>query len=418
MRASHPEHLGCASLLLAPLLLAGCTISSSRTCTAAQTCASQGFQCGSFADPCGTVHDCGSCAAGKACSRTDGTAGFCAITGPLPSAGNPDGHCLSTLPPEALPADTSSPTTVVGTGTAASCTYTALAAAVAQGGVITFDCGAGAVTIPVAATLDLPVDRSTVIDGGNRITLDGRSEVQILRWDHPNWQTNDNVLTLQHLVLANGKATPLSAIPPAPAPCSQGWDDGQGGALFMRNGILHAVDVTFAGNQAALLGPDTGGGAVYLLGSKPATISSCSFLDNRASNAGGLGALFATLNVYDSLFDGNDATGTGANNDDASQCSVIHAGQHQVGSGGNGGALYSDGVAMDVTICGTQVRNNHSGAFGAALFFTSNDQSRRGTLTIRDSLMFGNVPDNRAWQWRPGISTNANALDPVNSDIR
>jgi len=409
------------ALLLPPLLLTACTISKSSNCTVPQSCATQGFQCGAFVDPCGTRHDCGTCATGS-CSRTDGTAGFCALVGPLPAAGNPDGHCLSTLPPEALPADTSTPTTVVGTGTAASCTHAALATAVAQGGVITFDCGADAVTIPVTATLDLPVDRSTVIDGGNRITLDGGFAVRILSWDHPNWQTNDNVLTLQHLVLANGKATGTKLLPVLPDPdCSQGYTDGQGGALFMRNGILRAVDVTFASNQAALIGPDTGGGAVYLLGSKPATISSCSFLGNRASNAGGLGALFATLNVYDSLFDGNDATGNGANDDNAAQCPYVNEnGQHQVGSGGNGGALYSDGVAMDVTICGTQVRSNHAGAFGAAIFFTSNtsDVAQRGTLRIQDSLMFGNVQDRNVWQWRPGISTNANTPDPVNSDIR
>jgi hypothetical protein len=278
------------------------------------------------------------------------------------------------------------------------------------------------VTIPVTATLNLRVDRSTTLDGGNKVTLDGGHAVQLLRWDHPNWMTNDNVLTLQHLVLQNGKATGTKLLPALPDPdCSTGYTDGQGGALFMRNGILHAVDVTFAGNQAALIGPDTGGGAVYLLGSKPATLSSCSFLTNRGSNAGGLGALFATLRIYDSLFDGNDATGNGANSDDAAQCPYVNEnGQHQVGSGGNGGAFYSDGVAASIEVCGTQVRNNHAGAFGAAIFFTSNtdNPAQRGTLAIRDSLMFGNVQDSNWWQWRPAISTNATTLDPVNSEIR
>ena len=37
--------------------------------------------------------------------------------------------------------DVSNPTTVVGTGTAASCTAQALTTAVAAGGVVTFDCG-------------------------------------------------------------------------------------------------------------------------------------------------------------------------------------------------------------------------------------------------------------------------------------
>jgi hypothetical protein len=318
--------------------------------------------------------------------------------------------------------DTSSATPVVGTGTPASCTYAQLAAAVARGGVITFDCGTSPVTIAVTATLQLPTDRSTVIDGGNRITLDGGRAVRILEWNSGNWQVNTNVLTLQHLALVNGKATPTDQIPTGrPAPCSQGWNDGQGGAVFMRDGVFHAVDVTFANNQAALLGPDTGGGAVYLLGTKPATISRCSFLGNRASNAGGLGGLFATELVYDSLFDGNEATGNGANNDDATQCpDYMNAGQHQVGSGGNGGAMYSDGVAADVSLCGVQLRNNHAGAgaFGGAIFFTSNDASRKGTLSIRDSYLHDNTQGSPYWQWMPGISTNANTTAPVNSVIQ
>jgi hypothetical protein len=407
------------ALLATPLLAAGCAASAGGDCMPALTCATQGFQCGAFVDSCGKAQPCGTCATGT-CSRTDGTPGTCGISGPFPPAGNPDGSCQQALPASALPADTSSPTTVVGQGTAASCTYAQLAAAVAAGGVITFDCGPDPVTVAVTATLELLTDRDTVIDGGNLVTLDGGNAVRIMEWNSGNWQVNTHVLTLQHLVLVNGKTTPTVAIPPHPdyPACSQGYDDGEGGALFMRDGILHAVDVTFANNQAALLGPDTGGGAIYLLGTLPATISRCSFLNNRASNAGGIGSLFATDFIYDSLFDGNDATGYGANNDDASQCPYMNNGQHEVGSGGNGGAIYSDGVAMDVTICGTQVRNDHAGAFGAAIFFTSNDSSQLGTLAIRDSLMFGNVQDDDWWEWMPGISTNANTLAPVNSDIR
>jgi hypothetical protein len=333
-------------------------------------------------------------------------------------AGNPDGKCSQTLPPQALAVDTSDPTTIVGIGSAASCTYAALAAAVARGGVITFNCGPDPMSIIITATLELKTDRHTVIDGGNRITLDGDNRVRILKWEYGNWQSNSNVLTLQHLVLANGKATGTELIPTRPAPCSQGYNDGQGGALYMRDGILHAIDVTFINNQAALLGPDTGGGAIYLLGTKPAYISSCSFLGNRASNAGAMGSLFAENFIYDSLFDGNVATGNGANNNDPNKCSYINNGQYQIGSGGNGGAIYSDGVGVSMTICGTQVRNNSSGAFGAAIFFTSNNQSNLGTLTIRDSLMFNNIPANEWWEWMPGISTNANTVVPINSEIR
>ncbi|MGH7296854.1 MAG: hypothetical protein ACRELB_18085, partial [Polyangiaceae bacterium] len=145
-------------------------------------------------------------------------------------------------------------------------------------------------------------------------------------------------------------------------------------------------------NQAALLGPDTGGGAIYLLGSKHgALIVGSTFSNNTGSNGAGVGGLFAELDVYDSLFTGNDASGNGANNDDASKCSVINNGQHEVGSGGNGGALYSDGNSVDVLLCGDEIENNAAGAnaFGGGLFFTSDDMM--GTLTITDTTITGNT---------------------------
>ena len=66
--------------------------------------------------------------------------------------GNPDGTCLAGVPAAANPVDVSHPTTVVGTGTADSCTFAAVDAAVTAGGVITFDCGPDPVTITVTPT--------------------------------------------------------------------------------------------------------------------------------------------------------------------------------------------------------------------------------------------------------------------------
>jgi hypothetical protein len=112
-------------------------------------------------------------------------------------------------------------------------------------------------------------------------------------------------LTLQRIALVNAKSTPAQAIPAAPAPCSQGWDDGQGGALYMRDGNLTVIDAIFTNNHAAPLGPDTGGGAIYLLGSKNgALIVGSTFTNNAASNAGAVGGLFAQLSIYNSLLRG------------------------------------------------------------------------------------------------------------------
>jgi hypothetical protein len=330
-------------------------------------------------------------------------------------AGNPFGSCSAGVPTQGQPADTSRPTTVVGSGTAASCTFTQLKAAVTKGGVITFDCGGAPVTISVTSTLNVPTNTNTVIDGGGKITLDGGNAVQILSFNSANFQANENRLTLQHISLVNGKMTPTQAIPTAPPPCSQGWDDGQGGALYMRDGNLTVIDSIFANNEAALLGPDTGGGAIYVLGSKHgALIVGSTFMSNTASNAGAVGGLFTELDVYNSLFTGNRAAGNGANNNEPSKCSAINNGQNETGSGGNGGALYSDGNSVNVLLCGDEIDNNAAGtgAFGGGLFFTSNDMM--GTLTITDTTMKGNT----GGHWTnvsTGSVTNAGTAVGVNA---
>lgn len=308
------------------------------------------------------------------------------------TAGNPNGHCSMAIPPAGQLVDVSHPTAVIGTGTPASCTFSALSKAVRAGGIITFDCGPAPVTIPVTATLNLPTNKDTVIDGGHLVTLDGGGTVQILRFDSPNFQHNETRVTVQNLRLINGKIAGSKPIPPAPAPCSQGFDAGSGGAIYMRDGNLSVIDSVFENDVAAPLGPDVGGGAIRMLGSKHGVvIVGSTFKSNRASNGAGVGCLFSELDVYDSVLDGNVATGHDANNNDPSKCSVINNNQNEIGSGGNGGALYSDGKGVNVVLCGDEIVNNAAGtnAFGGGLFFTSNDFS--GDLTIADTTMTGNT---------------------------
>jgi hypothetical protein len=325
-------------------------------------------------------------------------------------------QCTTALPDAARLANVSAPTSVVGTGTAASCTFAALNAAVTRGGVITFNCGSAPVTIPVTATLNLPNNVDTVIDGEHRVTLDGRNAVRILRFYRGDFMTNNTRVTLQRLKLVNGKATPTEQIPPAPLPCSQGWNDGQGGAIYMRDGNLTVIDCTFSNNQAAQLGPDTGGGAIYVIGSKNGMlIANSVFTGNTASNGGAVAGLFCQEAIYNSSFQNNVATGNGANSNDPSRCDYINNEQNEIGSGGNGGAIYQDGGnATNVILCGVNVSDNRAGAgaFGGGVFMTSNDYT--GTLTIRDSVITGNTGGH--WtQVKEGSVTNLGTAFGVNA---
>jgi hypothetical protein len=159
----------------------------------------------------------------------------------------------------------------------------------------------------------------------------------------------------------------------------------------MRDGNLSVIDSTFTGNQAAPLGPDTGGGAIYVVGSKHGiVIEGSTFSNNSASNAGAVGGLFADLRIYNSRFEQNTAVGNGANNNDPKQCSYINNKQNEIGSGGNGGAIYSDGQSVNVLLCGDTIVDNSAGvkAYGGGLFFTSNNW--QGTLSIVNTTMTGN----------------------------
>jgi hypothetical protein len=339
--------------------------------------------------------------------------------------GNTKGSCSTGVPANGKPVDTSHPTTVVGTGTAASCTFSSLQGAVAKGGIITFDCG-GPATIKVTSTLNLPTTTSTVVDGGNVVTLDGGGAVQIFSFNSPGWQTDTNTLTLQHLQLINAKTNPMQAIPPAKPPCSQGWDDGQGGAVYMRDGSLVVIDCVFDHDYAAPLGPDTGGGAIYVQGSKSGVlIVQSTFTNDQASNGGAVGVLWAELDVYDSLFTGNTGTGHDANNNDPSQCSAINNNQNEIGSGGNGGALYGDGNNFSMIYCGDDIENNAAGvnAFGGGIFFTSDNMS--GTLTIQDSTIenntgghWTNVSGGSVTNAGTAIGTNAKSITITNSMVQ
>ncbi|HEX3901578.1 MAG TPA: hypothetical protein VH853_01940 [Polyangia bacterium] len=346
--------------------------------------------------------------------------------GGIGAAGNPDGSCTAGVPASGQPASISNPT-VVGSGTAASCTFSALNTAVGKAGVIIFNCGSDAVTIPITATMKLSISKDTVIDGGDKVTLDGGHAVQILNYNSPNFQATETRVTLQHLALVNGKTTPTELIPPAPeAACSQGYDDGEGGALYMRDGNLTVIDCIFTGNQAAQLGPDTGGGAIYITGSKHgAVIVGSTFTNNSGANAGAVGSLFAELDIYNSLFENNTATGHDANNNDSTMCSVMNNEQNEIGSGGNGGAIYGDGNSFNITLCGDAVLDNAAGtkAFGGGLFFTSDDMM--GVLTITDTTMTGNtgghwtnVSSGSVTDVGSAIGVNAKSITVTNSTLQ
>jgi len=272
---------------------------------------------------------------------------------------------------------------VVGNGTPASCTAAALQAAINAAAVITFNCGADAATIPVYTTLQVPAARNTVIDGGGKVTLDGGGRTRLIAVNSGNYRVTHTGLTLQHIALVNGKAVGTQYVAPSAsnASCSYGWADGAGGAIYVRDAVLHAIDVTFRNNAAETPGPDVGGGAIYALGSVDVAVVGSTFDGNSGANGGAVGLLQSDGRFYNSLFSNNKAAGSGANyvGGAAQGCSGL--GANQGGAGGNGGAISIDGASdVNQTVCGSTFTANTGGAFGGALFRTADGLARPTTF--------------------------------------
>jgi hypothetical protein len=274
--------------------------------------------------------------------------------------------------------DTATATARVGNGTAASCTESVLRTEVAKGGTITFNCGAEPVAIKLSQTIQVPTDRDTVIDGGNKVTLDGNRAVRILNMTQQNYRTNRRGLTLQRIKLINGKAPASGYVPqdPSKPKCAYGYAQGSGAAIHVRDARLHVIDVEFRDNAAATPGPDVGGGAIHALGSLDVTVTGSKFINNTGSNAGAVGLLQANGRIVNSRFENNSATGVGQNYVEGNGCpGVGHAGQG--GAGGNGGAIAIDGSDdTDQLVCGSQFITNRANELAGALFRTPNGAAR------------------------------------------
>jgi hypothetical protein len=314
-----------------------------------------------------------------------------------PPAGNPDGSC-SDIPAEAAPVDTSNPSITIGDGTPESCTSQAFVDAVAQGGIITFDCGSDPVTIQLDQTAKVFNDTGPeiVIDGGGKVTLDGQGQHRILymntcdeaqTWTTSHCQNQDHPkLTVQNLTFVNGDASGTEQEP------------GGGGAIYVRGGRFKIVNSRFFNNRCEDVGPDHGGAAVRVLSQfedRPVYVVNSTFggdseLGGVCSNGGGLSSIGVSFTVINSLFSHNEAIGNGAN-----------PAQEGTPGGGSGGAIYNDGNDFTLTVCGSKIVDNHANEGGGAIFFVSND--RTGHLIIRESTLKRNPSEGFETDGYPGI---------------
>lgn len=186
-----------------------------------------------------------------------------------------------------------------------------LTAKLANGGTVTFNCGAAAIILGNTKT----IAANTTVDGGGKITLSGGNAVRLFTVNA------GSRLTLKNITVSNG------------------FSNSDGGAIY-NAGTLVLSGTRFLNNRAT-----ASGGAIVSYG--PLTISSSEFGFNRGANGGALYPRF-----------GNAVT-TISN-------SRLHHNQTTSATDGWGGAILAwDGAK--VTMTGGQIDHNKA-TYGGAIY--------------------------------------------------
>lgn len=314
------------------------------------------------------------------------------------------------IPAEAMAVDVSNPDHVIGTGTPESCTAEAFIAAVAKGGKIVFNGG----TKPFTITLDRPAkvfnnqNPDVVIDGGGIVTLSGGGKTRILYmntadpkqvWTTPHAQNQDHPrLVVQNITFADGNSI------------NETEYDG-GGAIWARGGRFKVVNCRFVRNRCAGTGPDVGGGAIRVFDQYedlPVYVVNSTFGGkagdgNIGANGGALSSIGVSWTIINSEFTYNKAIGNGGNPKKSG-----------TPGGGSGGAIYNDGNEMTLTILGSRIENNQVNAYGAGIFFVTNNHT--GDIRIESSAIRNNI----GGSWYPvypGISMHSDTKIQASQSI-
>jgi len=316
------------------------------------------------------------------------------------SAGNPDGKCA--IPKDGQLKDVSKPTQIVGGGTKESCSAKAFTDAVAKGGIITFNCGSEPVTIILTepAKVFNNTTKEIVIDGGGKVTLSGGGKTRIL---YMNTCDQNQVWTTDH---CNNQDHPQLTVIFIDGNSKNETDFDGGGAIWVRGGLLTIINSRFFNNNCASTGADVGGGAVRVFDmfeKKPVYVVNSTFggkenYGNIGANGGAISSIGVSWEIINSIFSYNEAVGNGGN-----------PAQDGTPGGGSGGAIYNDGNYMKLSICGSIIEYNKVNAYGAAIFFVTNDHS--GVLKIIDSIIRDNIGG--SWHTLPGISMHSDTKTEI-----
>jgi len=290
--------------------------------------------------------------------------------------------CVVALPAQAC---------VVGTGTSATCTDSALDACLPGGGsfngTVTFNCGVAPNTITITTET---ISADTTIDGGSTITLSSSSGPAFYVTAH---------LTVQNLTITasagDGIANHVGGTVTA-TNCTISGNSGDGIANDSSSGTVTATNCTISGNRGDGIGNNSDGGAV--------TATNCTITGNAGDGIAN-NSTSGTVTATNCTISGNSVNGI-VNDSSSGTVTATNCTVSSNGGGIGGGGIVNDSssgtvTATNCTVSGNSgygIANNSTTAPLIATNCTISgnsgdgivDDSDKGTVTATNCTISGN----------------------------
>ena len=213
--------------------------------------------------------------------------------------------------------------------------------------------------ITLGSTLPIVTDAAGLtIDGvGNTLTISGNNLVRGIIVNSPASLTLNNLTVANGATVTYGGAIANYGTLTITSSVFSGNHNSayDGGAIYNQSGTVNIDTSTFSGNSSA-----HGGGGIYSLAGA-VTITDSTFSDNTAGEGGGVYSYDCTLNIYGSMFSGNNTPN---------------------GSGGGVYSIYGPSIITNTTFSG----NGASYGDGGGGIY-----SRDGSLSITNSIFSSNT---------------------------
>ncbi len=294
---------------------------------------------------------------------------------------------------------------VVGSGTPDSCTDDAFNTALKAGGTITFNCGTSPVSINVLNEKD--ISGTVTIDGGGRVTLNGRNRARLFR------VASGASLTLQKITLAYAAANGAG----------NGDGGGNGAGVLNEGGTLVIIDSTITASRA-----EEGGGAIYNKGNGTVNLIRVTLSNNTAgTNGGGLGNEAGTVTLANTTFSANFAAnmGGGVFNDTGTVTLINNTiydnnagfGPSEIAKGQGGTiTLKNSIVANNLSVGGVPVNDNCSGITDGGNNLQFPDNSCGSAIPVSDPGL-GTLADNGGFVLTHALKPDSPAVDGGNNSL-